>query len=184
MKYLNRFFGDKWQGDVSQDDLCSAKVMRDYCRQKLPKQTLALIDAEIHEAERSVSAKTAWRIEGTLREFPKFPPLNLWFDYPVHKIDESGVLKDIEAPDAFNSKNSPYRNNFKGKKTKEQKKKERVEAIEQAYEASAIDGEVTVADLAEYMGKSEKTVRRSINESDKFCIKDGFVKVTDKDEIE
>lgn len=184
MKYLNRFFGDKWQGDVSQDDLCSAKSMRDYCRQKLPKQTLALIDAEIHEAEKSVASKTAWRIEGTLREFPKFPPLNLWFDYPVHKIDESGVLKDIEAPDTFNSKNSPYRNNFKGKKTKEQKKKERTEAIEQAYEASAIDGEVTVADLAEYMGKSEKTVRRSINESDNFYIKDGFVKMTDKDKIE
>lgn len=184
MKYLNRFFGDKWQGDVSQDDLCSAKVMRDYCRQKLPKQTLALINTEIHEAEKSVKTKTAWRIEGTLREFPKFPPLNLWFDYPVHKIDESGVLKDIEAPDAFNSKNSPYRNNFKGKKTKGQKKKERTEAIEQAYEASAIDGEVTVADLAEYMGKSEKTVRRSINESDNFYIKDGFVKRTDKDKIE
>lgn len=182
MKYLNRFFGDKWQGDVSQDDLCSAKSMRDYCRQKLPKQTLALIDAEIHETEKSVSAKTAWRIEGTLREFPKFPPLNLWFDYPVHKIDESGVLKDIEAPDAFNSKNSPYRNNFKGKKTKEQKKKERTEAIEQAYEASAIDGEVTVADLASYTGKTEKCVRKWLDEHGGFKVNNSVVTRTGKKE--
>lgn len=182
MKYLNRFFRDEWQGDVSQDDLCSAKSMRDYCRKKLPKQTLALIDAEIHEAEKSVGSKTAWRIEGTLREFPKFPPLNLWFDYPVHKIDESGVLKDIEAPDAFNSKNSPYRNNFKGKKTKEQKKKERVEAIEQAYEASAIDGEVTVADLASYTGKTEKCVRKWLDEHGGFEVNNSVVTRTGKKE--
>ena len=26
---------------------------------------------------------TAWRIEGTLREFARFDPVNLWFDYPV-----------------------------------------------------------------------------------------------------
>ena len=53
------------------------------------------INAEIHEAEKSVATKTAWRIEGTLREFPKFPPLNLWFDYPVHYVDNVGSLGDI-----------------------------------------------------------------------------------------
>lgn len=42
---------------------------------------------------------TAWRIEGTLREFPKFAPVNLWFDYPVHRVDRSGVLADIEPDD-------------------------------------------------------------------------------------
>ncbi|MBQ9000511.1 MAG: hypothetical protein IJ087_01505, partial [Eggerthellaceae bacterium] len=29
----------------------------------------------------------AWRIEGTLREFPKFAPVNAWFDWPLHVVD-------------------------------------------------------------------------------------------------
>lgn len=36
--------------------------------------------------------KTAWRIEGTLREFVKFDPVNVWFDYPVHKVDDKDAL--------------------------------------------------------------------------------------------
>ena len=51
---------------------------------------------EIERIKRTVLNRTAWRIEGTLREFPKFAPLNMWFDYPVHKKDSSGVLKDCE----------------------------------------------------------------------------------------
>lgn len=43
-----------------------------------------------------VKQRTAWRIEGTLREFPKFEPVNLWFDHPIHKADEFGALKDIQ----------------------------------------------------------------------------------------
>lgn len=35
---------------------------------------------------------TAWEMAGTLREFPPFEPIRLWFDYPVHKQDEWGFL--------------------------------------------------------------------------------------------
>lgn len=35
---------------------------------------------------------TAWRIDGTLREFPKFPPVNVFFQYPIHTPDASGLL--------------------------------------------------------------------------------------------
>mgnify|MGYP006964172824 CR=1 FL=1 len=45
------------------------------------------------------NTKTAWRIDGTLREFPKFKPVNLWFDYPIHHTDQSGVLDDIQPED-------------------------------------------------------------------------------------
>jgi hypothetical protein len=49
---------------------------------------------DIEKVNRTVAARTAWRIEGTFREFPKLPPLNLWFDYPIHRADEDEVLKD------------------------------------------------------------------------------------------
>ena len=32
-------------------------------------------------------AMTAWRVEGTLREFPKPAPVNAWFDWPIHALD-------------------------------------------------------------------------------------------------
>ena len=50
----------------------------------------------IDAADSSTGTVTAWRLEGTLREFPKFPPKNVWFDYPRHTLDDSGVLADIK----------------------------------------------------------------------------------------
>ena len=50
--------------------------------------------SDVARAEKTVKGMSAWRIEGTLREFPAFDALNLWFDYPIHKSDATGVLKD------------------------------------------------------------------------------------------
>ena len=36
---------------------------------------------------------TAWRVEGSLREFKPFKPFNCWFTYPVHRLDEGNSLK-------------------------------------------------------------------------------------------
>lgn len=56
----------------------------------------------IQAAKDSQDALTAWRIEGTLREFPKFAPVNAWFDWPLHVVDpalsECKELGDENAP--------------------------------------------------------------------------------------
>ncbi len=39
---------------------------------------------------------SAWRIEGTLREFPPFDPVNVFFRFPVHEVDPIGILDDAE----------------------------------------------------------------------------------------
>ena len=36
---------------------------------------------------------TAWRVEGSLREFKPFKPFNCWFTHPVHILDEDNNLK-------------------------------------------------------------------------------------------
>ena len=54
---------------------------------------------ETEKARKGVRSRTAWRIDGTLREFAKFPPVNLWFDYPVHKVDATEILKDAAEED-------------------------------------------------------------------------------------
>lgn len=35
---------------------------------------------------------TAWELSGTLREFPPMPFKRIWFDYPIHRIDEYNFL--------------------------------------------------------------------------------------------
>lgn len=55
---------------------------------------------ELYEAYQSVRVKSgswsAWRIEGTLREFASFEPVNVWFDYPCHEPDITGSLADLK----------------------------------------------------------------------------------------
>lgn len=161
----------------SQDDLCSAQSMVEIARKTLTEQSFKLMMKDVDEAKKAVRRRRAWRIEGTLREFPQFAPVNLWFDYPIHLADESGVLGDCEFDGDRNSKNSPYGKNFSKKKSKEEKKEERKESIEELFNACNVDGNVTVTDLAEYSGKSEMSIRRHLKEHGGFTINGGFVEL-------
>lgn len=82
--------------EVSQDDLCSEKAALAAVEAALGPQGYRDTMAAVEVAKKAAESRTAWRIDGTLREFPKFPPVNLWFDFPVHRHDESGVLADID----------------------------------------------------------------------------------------
>nr|UWH96889.1 MAG: DnaB-like helicase C terminal domain [Bacteriophage sp.] len=91
LNWLKRFNKDML---LTQDDLVTPSKILDAARDNLMKKSYQLMLGEIDEAKKSVASRTAWRIEGTLREFPKFEPLNVWFDYPIHRKDNVGVLKD------------------------------------------------------------------------------------------
>ncbi len=160
-----------YKDKVSQDDECSKNAMIDACKQYLNADEYKTTMSLVNEAEKAVEGRTAWRIEGTLREFPKFPPVNMWFDYPVHKIDKIGVLKDVET----DGEQPPRKKNLGRKKSKEELKKERKESIETAFEACNIDGKVTIKDLQEYMCTSEKTVRSHLKEHGGYWIDEGNV---------
>ena len=47
------------------------------------------LKAAAENAKASQGALTAWRIEGTLREFPHFRPVSAWFDWPLHVVDDA-----------------------------------------------------------------------------------------------
>lgn len=169
--YLNGLYED-WEDDVSQDDLCSQVQMMAYCKKKLFKKQYEELNEQVRLVEQQARARTAWRIEGTLREFPKFEPVNVWFDYPVHCIDRIGVLKDIQ-PEA---EKAPWQKAIGKRKTPADKKKERKQSIETAYEACGINDKVTVEDLAEYMAVTIKTVRNRLKEHGGFVIEEGNVR--------
>lgn len=156
---------------ASQDDLCSETQMLALCREYLENDAYECAIEDVGKVRKEVESRSAWRIEGTLREFPKFAPVNLWFKYPVHNIDNIGVLKDIAVDDGMPT----WKKNFAKKKTDAERKTERKNSLETAFEACGIDDKVTVKSMAEYMGVTEKTVRNRLKEHGGFWIDEGQV---------
>lgn len=111
---------------------------------------------------------TAWRIEGTLREFEPFKPLNVWFEYPIHRVDDSGELEKL-TPDCDKDPRQ------KGRETQTKRKEAQKAQLESAYNACLINGQVTISDLAEYMDKTERTIRAYIKERPDFEVKNSIV---------
>ena len=81
---------------LSQDDQCSAVRTLAACERLLNPYEYAALLERIEAVRARLGKRTAWRIEGTLREFERFAPVNVWFDYPVHVADRAGVLQDAK----------------------------------------------------------------------------------------
>lgn len=157
--------------NASQDDMCSETQMLRICRECLSKEAYRCVTEDVSTARKAVESRTAWRIEGTLREFPKFAPVNVWFDYPIHRIDNTGMLNDVHTE----GETPTWKKNFAKKKTNEDREERRKKSLETAFEACGIDGNVTVKAIAEYMGMTEKSVRNHIKEHGGFWIDEGQV---------
>lgn len=170
-QYLDAHFA--WQEDLYQDDLLSSKTMLGYCKEKLDKWQMEALERQVKTARDLVRKRTAWRIEGTLREFPKFDPVNVWFDYPVHRMDDVGSLKDIQLED----ERPPWkRGSESNKKNAKDRREERRRALEAALEGSNFGDNPSINDVADYLGISVRTARDRINEHGGYAIEDGIVK--------
>lgn len=169
MGWLQRFMGD---GAIERfcpgDDRFSPEKMRETAHRLLPDKSYKLMMSEVEAANKAIAARSAWRIEGTLREFPRFPPLNVWFDYPVHKPDDVGVLGDLEPTGIIDP-----RRNLGRKKSKQELKNDRISAIEVAFDGCEESGVATIRDLIETTGKSDDTVRRYLKEHGGFWVEGG-----------
>ena len=111
---------------------------------------------------------TAWRLESSLREFSNITPVNFWFQYPIHKIDDKGALSVMPAQGTLaagmiiNSRNKSVYDS--------------AEEFCTAFDALNIDGEVTIKDMAEYMGVIDKTVYSKLRKmGGKFTLKKGII---------
>lgn len=113
------------QEHVSQDDELSAKAMEDHAKRAMP-QVMTNIMPTIEQVLKAVKGRSAWRVEGTLREYAKFEPVNMWFQYPIHKVDEVGSLKDIDPE----GESQPPWQKAAGKRKEKAKKERRSKAEE------------------------------------------------------
>lgn len=109
-----------------------------------------------YEAE--ARGRTAWRLESSLREFQNIIPVDFWFDYPLHTLERSADLSDAPAKGSMAAKRTAEGKNLS--------REQRAESIRMAYLACSLDPNkpVTVADLAEYLGLSDRAVRDRVKE--------------------
>ena len=141
----------------SQDDACSRSRMLAIAKEHLGLADLRALDATIADRKKHADGMTAWRIEGTLREFARFEPVNLWFDYPIHKLD-TGLLEDLQ-PDADPRTTGRAGAAKRWGQGKADKTKKSSQELSTAFEACTMDGEVTIYAMAEYMDLKPRTVK-------------------------
>jgi len=139
---------------ISQDDLLTAKAMEEHAKLAIPEQ-VANARERIKQAVQSVRVRSAWRVEGTLREYPKFAPINMWFQYPIHKVDDVGSLKDIQ-PDgdlpAWQKATDKRKDNAK------EQRRSRAEEFEEAVHHCNFGEPPTLKHLSEWFSATGKPV--------------------------
>ena len=116
------------------------------------------------------SSATAWRLESSLREFQSFKPVNIWFEYPIHRVDEAGKLEKNYAD------GDPRANLIKSYK-RNQTSDSRKEEFDEAFDKNKkTDGTCLAFVIAEYLGIAERTLRDRVKEfSDEYQTKKGII---------
>lgn len=128
------------------------EAMNDYCAEILGFEQMNelqyLTELKVDEAKHI----TALQISGTLREFATFDPINCFFKYPIHFLDNGNLLKGCR-PEGSKKKSKFEKMNETNKK----KQDENIELFLNAFDQLNHDGQVTVKELAEsglMMGKT------------------------------
>lgn len=160
-----------WRDEASQDDMCVARIMLETCRRRLSAPVYEHLLADIDSKEKAVRSRTAWRVEGTLREFPKFAPVNMWFDYPRHRIDDSGILRDLDSDGV----QPPWRKAAnKNKNRLQTEHRSKAKEFEDAVQNCNAGEPPTLKDLQQWYSSagsdvSERTIRNWVKKFG-FCI--------------
>ena len=181
---INKAVCDEWARVIKQyspeyyetipyDDFMSRKQMGSHLydsviiKRKLNDKQIEIIT---QQAELKASQMTAWRVDMTLREFPKPQQTDIWFNYPIHTVDTTGVLADIPLDEETSGwrKGKPLTQEEKNDRKREKQKNEKVERETQfnlAFEELSFEhDEVTMQMMADKLLLSKKTVQRRLNE--------------------
>lgn len=157
-------------GEISQDDQFSVKQMGQHLMSAIRSQEiLKQVELERQQAVRLARQATAWRIDGTLREFPKFDPINAWFKYPLHVLDPS--LEDIKLDE--DPKDKWKKGVNKSNQSRSEKSKQELET---AFNTLSMDGSpISVEEVAEYLEIDKRSVYPKVKKHTDFKIEDGMV---------
>jgi len=136
---------DGWREELGQDAAVVAEQISAYAKEKLGER----LEVHLAPLRHSLGQMTAWRMEGTLREFAPMPPRCFWFRHPFHTMDQAEALSDAKAEGEEPAWKA------QAEATKEAKaaaRKERVEQIALAFSTLSLAGDVPLAELADQSG--------------------------------
>lgn len=162
LKWIQRCVPN-WQERISQDDTCSHVAMMAACQTMLSQPTLQVMMNELEPLQEKARRKTGWRIEGILREFAPMRPHYVWFEYPIHLMDESEMLKTLFADGEKKGRTEKARENRKANAASAKLTKR--EQLENAILLANGGEAVTVKDLADYLNAKDNTVRKWLREN-------------------
>ena len=122
------------------------------------------------------SEEPAVRVEFTLREFPDMDPIDAWYRYPIHVVDDTGELKTKKLAGA------------KKKETQEDRVLVFVDLLNIAYQNLSVDEDgspktVTQSELMEWMNKNsgDRTYPKStFNDYYKIARENGWTNLKKK----
>ena len=133
-----------------------------------PDAQLDMIELELSDHVRNFIADggaTAWRMECSLREFRNFKPFEFWFEYPVHRLDTEGVLREM--PTAGSAEAGRLKNRFS--KTSDDAENDFRNAFD-ICDTKGL-GSVPIEDLTTYLDVTEKTIYARVKKmEDEFRI--------------
>lgn len=161
---------------IGLDDYSSKKQMSHHLMAAIQAQpTLAIIEQERQKAVEAARQCSAWRLDGTLREFPRLKTVNAWFKFPVHVLDDS--LQDI------NLEEDPKEKWKKGtKKSNEGKSSKAQQELEEAFNVLSEDGNpVEATAIADYLDVSRSAIYKRAKKHEMFEASDGVVKKVEKE---
>ena len=134
-----------------------------------PDAQLDMIELELSDSIQNLVAErgvTGWRLECSLREFENFKPINFWFEYPIHRLDDGLFLEEMPTQgtaSAGRMKNSRC-------KTPETA----AEEFRNAYAMNNLEGTgVSVKDMAAHLGLAPRTIRERVQKLGSEFILDG-----------
>ena len=137
-----------------------------------PDAQLDMIELELTDEIKNFQRdgnSTAWRLESSLREFANIIPVNFWFEYPIHRVDDKGILGAMPAQGTSEA--------GKMKNGKSKSADQAAEEFRNAYAACNMTGTVTVKDMCDYLGCSDKTIYARVKKMDgEFILEKGEIK--------
>lgn len=148
------------------------EAMNDYCAEMLGFEQMNELQYLTELKVDAAKHITALQISGTLREFATFDPINCFFKYPIHFLDNGNLLKGCR-PEGSKKKSKFEKMNETNKK----KQDENIELFLNAFEQLNRDGQVTVKELAEsglMMGKTYSALMGYMNRWVKTGKLEGF----------
>ena len=147
-------YSDDWLDSIGEDDqLVADRFIAAVGKMGFDEDAMSHVREARAKIRTELERISGWRASFTLREFPAMKAQNMWFRFPVHLLDDDGLLDDC----------APEGEEFSGRRTSYRKeKKEKMTPFETFRQQVLFDPNVTwtMDKAANLTKKSERTILR------------------------